>query len=381
VILAPHAVKRLIEPEEVADVVAFLTGPGGRAFTGAPVTMDLGWTAHRWPAYDGSMPVGTDPGATITEELEAHRRGLTGYCYRMLGSGSEAEDAVQETMVRAWRNAETLQEPAALKSWLYRIASNVCFDMLQTPQRRALPMDLGPASSEPVLDDAPATEVAWLTPYPDTALAVEQRESVELAFVAALQHLPGNQRAALLLFEVLSYSAAEIAAMMETSTASVNSALQRARRLVAERVPPVSQQRTLADLDDARLRAVVDGYARALEHRDARTLISLLTEDVTWSMPPLPGWYSGRDDVMAFARAVPLGDCGAWRAVTTGANGQPAVALYLDGPATRVDGELGRFRAWSLTVLTLRGGAIAELTSFIGPEVFRAHGLPPVLDR
>jgi RNA polymerase sigma-70 factor, ECF subfamily len=310
------------------------------------------------------------------------RRELHAHCYRMLGSSHDADDALQDALLRAWRGIARFEGRSTVRSWLYTVATRTCLDLVEARGRRALPMDLGPASSEPVLDGAPATEVAWLTPYPDTALAVEQRESVELAFVAALQHLPGNQRAALLLFEVLSYSAAEIAAMMATSTASVNSALQRARRLVAERVPPVSQQRTLADLDDARLRAVVDGYARALEHRDARALVSLLTEDVTWSMPPLPGWYRGREDVMAFARAVPLGDCGEWRTLRATANGQPAVALYLDGPATRVGARGGgRFRAWSFTVLTLRDGAIAELTSFLGPEVFRAHGLPLALDR
>jgi RNA polymerase sigma-70 factor, ECF subfamily len=310
------------------------------------------------------------------------RRELHAHCYRMLGSTHDADDALQDALLRAWRGMARFEGRSTVRSWLYTVATRTCLDLVEARGRRALPMDLGPASTEPVLGSAPATEVAWLTPYPDTALAVEQRESVELAFVAALQHLPGNQRAALLLFEVLGYSAAEIAAMMATSTASVNSALQRARRLVAERVPPVSQQRTRAELDDARLRAVVDGYARALEHHDADALVSLLTEDVTWSMPPLPDWYSGRDDVMAFARAVPLGDCGDWRARTATANGQPAVALYLDGPATRgPDDEGGRFRAWSFTVLTLRGGAIAELTSFIGPDVFRAHGLPPALDR
>jgi RNA polymerase sigma-70 factor, ECF subfamily len=168
---------------------------------------------------------------------------------------------------------------------------------------------------------------------------------------------------------------------MKTSTASVNSALQRARRLVADRVPPVSQQRTLARLGDARLRGIVEGYARALERRDADALVALLTEDVTWSMPPLPGWYSGRGAVSAFARAVPLGDCGSWRAVPAGANGQPAVALYLDGPATwGQSAERGCHRSWSFSVLTVRDGAIASLTSFLGPEVFRAHGLPIVLD-
>jgi RNA polymerase sigma-70 factor (ECF subfamily) len=311
------------------------------------------------------------------------RRELHAHCYRMLGSVHDAEDALQDALLRAWRGMAGFEGRSSVRSWLYTVATRTCLDLVAARGRRALPMDLGPASSEPVLDDAPASDVAWLTPYPDTALAVEERESVELAFVAALQHLPGNQRAALLLFEVLGYPAAEIAAMMETSTASVNSALQRARRVVADRVPPVSQQRTLAQLDDARLRAIVEGYAQALERRDARALVALLTEDVTWSMPPLPGWYRGRDDVMTFARAVPLGDCGSWRAIPASANGQPAVALYLDGPATRghaADGEPGRHRAWSFTVLTVRDGAIAALTSFLGPEVFRAHGLPTVLD-
>jgi RNA polymerase sigma-70 factor (ECF subfamily) len=295
------------------------------------------------------------------------RRELHAHCYRMLGSSYDADDALQDALLRAWRGMAGFEGRSSVRSWLYTVATRTCLDIVEARGRRALPMDLGPASSEPVLDDAPATEVAWLTPYPDTALAVEERESVELAFVAALQHLPGNQRAALLLFEVLGYPAAEIASMMATSTASVNSALQRARRLVAERVPPVSQQRTLAQLDDARLRGIVEGYAGALERRDARALVALLTED-------------GRDDVMAFARAVPLGDCGSWRAVPASANGQPAVALYLDGPATQVDGEPGRHRAWSFTVLTLRDEGIASLTSFLGPEVFGAHGLPTVLD-
>lgn len=309
------------------------------------------------------------------------RRELHAHCYRMLGSTHDADDALQDALLRAWRGIARFEGRSSVRSWLYTVATRTCLDLLEARGRRALPMDLGPSSSEPLLDDTPAPEIAWLTPYPDTALAVEQRESVELAFVAALQHLPGNQRAALLLFEVLGYSAAEIATMMDTTTASVNSALQRARRLVAERVPAVSQQRTLAALDDARLRAVVEGYARALEHHDAQALIGLLTEDVTWSMPPLPGWYRGRDAVTAFVRAVPLGDCGSWRTLPTRANGQPAVALYLDGPATRGEHEDGgRFRAWSLTVLTLRGASISELVSFIGPEVFRDHGLPLALD-
>ncbi|WP_433800834.1 sigma-70 family RNA polymerase sigma factor [Actinomycetospora sp. CA-084318] len=306
------------------------------------------------------------------------RRELHAHCYRMLGSVHDADDALQDALLRAWRGIGRFEGRSTLRSWLYTVATRTCLDLADARGRRALPMDLGPSSPEPVLDDTPA-EVAWLTPYPDTALAVEERESVELAFVAALQHLPGNQRAALLLFEVLGFSAAEIATTMDTSTASVNSALQRARRIVAERIPPVSQARTLAELDDARLRAVVTGYATALEQGDADRLVALLTEDVTWSMPPLPGWYAGRDAVDAFTRAVPLGACGTWRTVVTSANGQPALALYLNGPAVAQGPDDRSFRAWSITVLTLRGDRIADLTSFLGPEPFTTAGLPLVL--
>ena len=198
--------------------------------------------------------------------------------------------------LRAWRGIARFEGRSSVRSWLYTVATRTCLDLVAARGRRALPMDLGPASSEPVLDDAPATDVAWLTPYPDTALAVEERESVELAFVAALQHLPGNQRAALLLFEVLGYSAARD--RVDDGHLDGVGELRAAAR--APRSSPTgyrrcSQQRTLARLDDARLRAIVEGYASALERRDARALVALLTEDVTWSMPPLPGWYRGRD--------------------------------------------------------------------------------------
>ncbi len=327
----------------------------------------------------GDLDAARDGDPTAFDRLVAPlRRELHAHCYRMLGSVHDADDALQDALLRAWRAIGRFEGRSTLRSWLYPVATRTCLDLVEARGRRALPMDLGPSSSEPVLDDAPA-EVAWLTPYPDAALAVEERESVELAFVAALQHLPGNQRAALLLFEVLGFSAAEIATTMDTSTASVNSALQRARRIVAEKVPPVSQARTLADLDDARLRAVVAGYASALEQGDADRLVALLTEDVTWSMPPLPGWYAGRGPVEAFTRAVPLGSCGTWRTVVTSANGQPAVALYLCGPAVSSPDD-GSHRAWSITVLTLRGERIADLTSFLGAEHFAAAGLPLVLD-
>jgi len=314
--------------------------------------------------------------AAFTRLVAPLRRELHAHCYRMLGSVHDADDALQDALVRAWRGLGGFEGRASLRSWLYTVATRTCLTEAQRRGRRALPVDLGPSSDRAVTDDAPLTEVAWLGPYPDAGLTAgpqaryEQREAVELAFVAALQHLPGNQRAALLLFEVLGFSAAEIAAVMDTSTASVNSALQRARRTVAEKVPDRTQQQTLRDLDDTRLRGIVDGYSAALERGDADALVALLTADVTWSMPPLRHWYRGIEAVTDFATAVPLGVCGAWRRLPTGANGQPATASYL------WDDETGRFRAFAIDVLTLHGDRIAAVTTFIGPEHVAAFGLP-----
>ncbi|WP_328346340.1 sigma-70 family RNA polymerase sigma factor [Micromonospora sp. NBC_00421] len=307
------------------------------------------------------------------------RPGLHAHCYRMLGSPHDADDAVQEALLRAWRALPRFEGRSSLRTWLYAVATRTCLDVAAGRGRRALPVDLGPASAHAVPDSAAAGHVRWLGPYPDAALAAgpaapdaryELREAVELAFVAALQHLPGNQRAALLLFDVLGFTAAEIAAMMGTSTGSVNSALARARRVVAERTPTRSQQRTLRTLGDTRLREIVAGYATALENGDADALVALLTEDVTWSMPPLPHWYAGRDAVLDFAQAVPLTTCGSWRHEPVTANGQPAVAHYL-----RRDGT-GPYLPWSLTVLTVRDGRIAQLTSFLDGTLFPAFGLP-----
>jgi RNA polymerase sigma-70 factor (ECF subfamily) len=205
------------------------------------------------------------------------------------------------------------------------------------------------------------------------AARYEQREAVELAFVAALQHLTGNQRAALLLFDVLGFSAEQIATMMQTTTASVNSALQRARETVTRRMPDPSQQTTLRRIGDARLRTVVERFAAAFESRDTDALIDLVTEDVTWSMPPLPHWYAGLSAVRAFATAVPMGSCGSWRTMPTSVNAQPAVACYLRAP-----GELS-YGAWSITVITLRDTRVADITSFLGVEHFTALGLPAAL--
>ena len=318
----------------------------------------------------------------FTRLVEPLRRELHAHCYGMLGSVHDADDALQDALLKAWNGLAGFQGRSSLRSWLYSVATNACLDAVRRRGRRALPVDLGPSSERVVIDTGPRTDVAWLGPYPHAALAdgpadpdarYERREAVELAFVAACQHLPGNQRAALLLFEVLGFSAAEIATMMGTSRASVNSALQRARAIVAEKVPPVSQQQTLRELDDARLREIVDGFSGALERGDAEGFVALLTEDVTWSMPPLEHWYRGIEAVTEWAVAVPLTSCGSWRHLPTGANGQPAVGCYL------WDDAAGAHLAWSINVLTLRDDRIAEITSFLGREHFAAFGLPDTL--
>jgi len=320
--------------------------------------------------------------AAFTRLVQPLRRELHAHCYRMLGSTHDADDALQDALLRAWRGLERFEGRSSLRSWLYTVATRTCLDTVESRGKRALPVDLGPSSDRAVLDTAPLTDVAWLGPYPDAGLAdgpagpdarYEQREAVELAFVAALQHLPGNQRAALLLFEVLGFSASEIAAMMDTSPTSVNSALARARRLVAEKVPSRTQQQALRKIDDARLREIVALFSGALERGDADALVALLTEDVTWSMPPLPHWYQGIEAVMDFAVQVPLTRCPSWRHLPTRANGQPAVAFYVGNDAS------GEHHGWSITVLTLRGERLAEITSFLGPDHFAAFGLPASL--
>jgi RNA polymerase sigma-70 factor, ECF subfamily len=307
--------------------------------------------------------------AAFTRLVAPLRRELHAHCYRMLGSVHDADDALQDALLRAWRALERFEGRGSLRAWLYSVTTRTCLDTIDRRGRRALPVDLGPASERAVVESAPRTDVAWLAPYPDH----EQRESVELAFVAACQHLPGNQRAALLLFEVLGFSAAEIAEMMDTSTTSVNSALARARRVVADRVPPVTQQQALRTIGDTRIRELVAGYAAALENGDAAALVALLTEDVTWSMPPLPHWYTGLAAVTDFATRVPLTSCGSWRHIPTTANAQPAVACYLR------DSTSDTHEAWSINVFTVRDDRISEITSFIGPEHFATFGLPTAL--
>lgn len=321
--------------------------------------------------------------AAFERAAERLRPELRAHCYRMLGSFHDAEDAVQESLLRAWRGRHQFAGHGSWRSWLYTVATRTCLDAIRNRARQVLPPDLRPPSDTAVVDDAPLEGPAWLAPYPDSELGAgrlspearyEQREAVELAFVAALQHLTGNQRAALLLFEVVGLSASEIATLLGTSAAAVNSALERARKALAARAPERSQQQTLRRLGDAALREAVERYCAALEQGDAPLLASLLTEDATWSMPPLPHWYRGRAAVMDFAVRVPLGSCGAWRHLPISANGQAAAALYLrrDGAET--------YRAWSITVLTFLGDRLQDITSFLDPAAFDAFGLPASLD-
>jgi RNA polymerase sigma-70 factor (ECF subfamily) len=321
-------------------------------------------------ARDGDDAAFTRLVGPLRAELHAH-------CYRMLGSVHDADDALQDALVRAWRGLPTFEGRGSLRSWLYTVATRTCLDVAGSAHRRVLPVDLGPAGDHAVLDQAPRNDVVWLGPYPDAGLAdarVEQREAVELAFVAALQHLPGNQRAALLLFEVLGFSAAEIATVLHTSVTAVNSALARARRIVAAKLPGQTQQQELRTVGDARARQIAGLFATALDRGDVDGFVALLAEDVTWSMPPSPHWYAGIDAVVDFAVRMPMTRCPSWRFQVISANAQPAVAFYLGESAS------APHHAWAVAVLALRDCRIAELTSFLGAEHVIAFGLPSTMD-
>ncbi|GAB3417971.1 sigma-70 family RNA polymerase sigma factor [Flindersiella endophytica] len=317
--------------------------------------------------------------AAYTSLVEPYRPEVHAHCYRMLGSVHDADDAVQDTLLRAWKAIDRFEARSSLRSWLYRIATNVCLDAIGRRAKRALPVDLRPSAERAVAEERPLTDFPWLEPYPDQELApghaapdarYELRESVELAFVAALQHLPGNQRAALLLFDVLGFSVREIADTMATTQASVNSALQRARKILQERVPEPSQQRTLRALGDEKIRKLVADYSTALENGDLDTLLKLLTEDASWSMPPLADWYAGHQAVANFLVEKPLRV--RWQHLPATANGQVAVGCYWWNE------EHQDFRAGVLDILTLRGDRIAAVTAFIDGELFEQFGLPKI---
>jgi RNA polymerase sigma-70 factor (ECF subfamily) len=304
----------------------------------------------------------------LAGELEQYRRELTGYCYRMLGSAFDAEDAVQETMVRAWRSLDRFEGRSALKSWLYRIATNVCLDALAGRERRARPMDLGPAQ-EPLLENlAELPEVTWITPLATPDELAEQRDTLRLAFVAALQHLPPRQRATLILCEVLKWQASEAAELLETSVASINSALQRARATLA-----TADTTAPAELDDE-TRALLDRYVAAFEAYDIDRLTELLHEDAIQSMPPISMWLQGRDDLFAWWLGPGIG-CKGSKLVPVGlVNGMPGWGQYKPDP----DG--GR-EPWALIVPEVSEARIVELTFFLDTErLFPLFGLPDHLD-
>jgi RNA polymerase sigma-70 factor (ECF subfamily) len=308
---------------------------------------------------------------TFERLVAPYRRELTAHCYRMLGSVQDAEDAVQETLLAAWRGLGGFEGRSSVRTWLYRIATHACLRLSSGRPRRLLSPDHGPARSDRWDLGSPVAGPVWLEPWPTAADPADEyvsRESVELAFVAALQHLPATQRAVLILREVLQYSAAETASLLDTTPASVNSALQRARASVGERLPAVSQRDELSALGADGRRELVDAFVAAWESADVSALLALLTEDVRFTMPPLPAWYSGRVSVGHFLTervfATP------WRLRPVEFNGQPGFACYQRSP------EDGVFRLSGVNVLSLRDGLITHLNTFIDPDLLPLLGLP-----
>lgn len=313
-----------------------------------------------------------------------YRAELHAHCYRMLGSVPDAEDALQEALLRAWRGLPRFEGRSSLRSWLYKIATNVCLKAIERRPKRVLPIDYAPAADPHDGPAEPVTESVWLEPYPDEQLGLEggllgpdaryeQREGIELAFTAALQRLPARQRAVLILRDVLGFSAQETAEALETTPVAVDSALQRAHKTVDDRLPKQSQQATLRALGDEGLTEVVERYVAAWERNDVEAVVAMLTEDARMTMPPLPTWYSGRDAVAAFLRGWPLSDVKGWRLVPVRANAQLAFGCYLWDDETRI------FAAHSVNVLTLRGAKIEEITAFLTPDAFARHGLPELI--
>jgi RNA polymerase sigma-70 factor, ECF subfamily len=302
--------------------------------------------------------------------VEPYRGELHAHCYRMLASVHDAEDALQEASLRAWRGLKRFEGRSSLRSWLYTIATNTCLNLIAKRPKRVLPLDYGPATDPHDGLGMPLSETVWIEPYPDETIGLEdgfaapdaryeQRESVELAFVAALQHLPPNQRAVLILREVLGFSAAEVADTLETSVASVNSALQRARKTVDDKLPERSQQATLRALGDEKLRAIVDAYMDALARGDVAQVVSMLAEDAAWSMPPLPTWFRGIDGITGFLRFGPLSGAWRWRHLPARVNGQLAVAAY------QWSDDEQAYLPFALDTITLEGDRIKEVTAFI----------------
>jgi RNA polymerase sigma-70 factor, ECF subfamily len=333
------------------------------------------------------------------ELLEAARRGeedayarlvgpyrgeLHAHCYRMLGSAADAEDALQETLLRAWRGLPRFEGKSSLRSWLYKIATNACLRAMERRPKRVLPIDYAPAADPHDGPAEPVTEAVWLEPYPQDSLGLasglagpdaryEQHESIELAFIAALQHLPARQRAVLILRDVLGFSARETARALETTAVSVDSALQRAHKTVDERLPNQSQQATLRSLGDDALSQVVQRYVAAWERNDVDAIVAMLAEDARMTMPPLPTWYHGRQQVGTFLSGRALTGATRSRLIPVHANGQLAFGAYTWDEKTQACTPHG------VIVLTLRGAQIEEITAFLLPDAFPSFDLPSAI--
>jgi RNA polymerase sigma-70 factor (ECF subfamily) len=337
--------------------------------------------------------------SAFSELVERHRPELHVHCYRMLGSFEDSEDLVQETFLRAWRSRKTFEGRSTFRAWLYRIATNACLDALQRTPRRLLPSQLGPPANPP-LPVEPPVDLPWLQPYPDHLLegiappddepeaVVVARETIEIAFLSAIQLLPPRQRAALLLRDVLGWSAKETASLLETSVAAANSAVQRARATLSRHLPASRTEWTPSAATSGDERDVLGRFMDALERADGAALTALLREDARATMPPTPSWHDGRDAIAtAVARSAAPGSpdyVGRWRLVPFGVNLQPAAAAYLQAPGDTV------YRAFAIDVLRVENGEIAEITAFIQPgsrefrvdfgwDMFEAFGLPPKL--
>ena len=316
--------------------------------------------------------------------VESHRGALHAHCYRMLGSVPDAEDALQEALLGAWRGLPGFEGRSSLRSWLYAIATNACLRAIERRPKRVLPIDYAPAADPHDGLGEPLVESVWVAPYPDERLGLEdglagpearyeQRESVELAFIAALQHLPARQRAVLILRDVLGFSARETAEVLETTPTGIDSALQRAHKAVDERLPQRSQQAVLRSLDDQSVREIVEGFVDAWERGDVDAVVAMLASDATLTMPPLPTWYRGREAVAAFLKAYVMRDK-RWRLVPARANGQLAFGNY------RWNEERETFEPRSISVLTLDGKLIADHTSFLDTELIPRFGLPDEIE-
>ena len=316
---------------------------------------------------------------------EPYRRALLAHCYRMLGSLADAEDALQETLLRAWRGLASFEGRSSLRSWLYTIATNACLRVIERRPKRVLPIDYAPAADPHDGLAEPLVESVWVEPYPDETIGLEdglagpearyeQRESVELAFIAALQHLSARHRAVLILRDVLGFSAREAAGILETTPTAVDSALQRAHKAVDERLPERSQQAVLGSLDDKGVREIVDQYVEAFERADVEAVVSMLAADGAFTMPPLPTWYRGREAVAAFLSGHVLREK-RWRVVPVRANAQLAFGNY------RLDERREAFEPRSISVLTLAREGIAEITTFLDPGLFPRFGLPDQIAR